>query len=129
MFLPGASKRSRRKFTPSPAEQKELNELLGENQANRCICPLKSPMGTPYSLSRRKRDPCWRSTVHSGLLRLYGRFLIHSLLFAFYSVVGGHNQHMSVPFVFPSVLILETEVRVYFTFTPLISFYSFSKCT
>src|SRR5258707_12114263 len=44
---------------------------------------------------------CWRSTVHSGLLRLYGRFLIHSLLFAFYSVVGGHNQHMSVPFVFP----------------------------
>src|SRR5258708_29938745 len=72
---------------------------------------------------------CWRSTVHSGLLRLYGCFLIHSLLFAFYSVVGGHNQHMSVPFIFPSVLILETEVHVYFTFTPLISFYSCSKCT
>src|SRR5258707_15254359 len=99
---------------------------------------VRSPVRRPPARSRSQNAAgkscrsgrfCWRSMVHSGLLRLYGRFLIHSLLFAFYSVVGGHNQHMSVPFVFPSVLILETEVHVYFTFTPLISFYSFSKCT
>ena len=42
-------------FALSPAEQKELDQFLHENLANRQICPSKSPLGVPV-FSVKKKD-------------------------------------------------------------------------
>src|SRR6266446_1699299 len=41
-------------FPLSPAEQKELDEFLRENLANRCICPSKSPIRAPVFFIKKK---------------------------------------------------------------------------
>src|SRR5258708_9666745 len=43
-----------RMFPLSPAEQKELDEFLRENLANRCIHPSKSPIGAPVFFIKKK---------------------------------------------------------------------------
>src|SRR5258707_10360509 len=41
--------------SPSLAEQKELDEFLRENLANRCICPSKSPIRAPVFFIKKKK--------------------------------------------------------------------------
>src|SRR5260370_11826947 len=41
-------------LSPSPTEKKELEKLLRENLANRCICPSKSPIGAPVFFIKKK---------------------------------------------------------------------------
>src|SRR5258708_5026126 len=43
-----------RTFPLSPTEQKELDEILRENLANRCIHPSKSPIGAPVFFIKKK---------------------------------------------------------------------------
>src|SRR5258705_6473334 len=43
-----------RTFPLSPAEQKELDEFLRENLANRCICPSKSLIRAPVFFIKKK---------------------------------------------------------------------------
>src|SRR5260221_1866052 len=47
---PNAKPPRGRTFPLSPAEQKELDEFLRENLANRCICPSKSLIRAPVFL-------------------------------------------------------------------------------
>ena len=43
-------------FPLSPAKQKELDEFLRENLANRQICLLKSPIGAPVFFVKKKES-------------------------------------------------------------------------
>ena len=54
-LVPGAPDTIRTKVYPmSPAEQEELDRFLDENLQKGYITPSKSPMASPFSLSRRK---------------------------------------------------------------------------
>src|SRR5258708_6046697 len=51
---PNAKPPRGRTFPLSPAEQKELDEFLRENLANRCICPSKSLIRAPVFFVKKK---------------------------------------------------------------------------
>src|SRR5258708_18122681 len=60
-------------------------------------------------------NSCWRSTVHSGLPRLYGHILIHSVLFTFNSIVVGHKCICPFHSFFPQFSYLRLRFVYFFT--------------